>query len=83
MIRKKAAIMGKNIYVGNLPYDTTGDDLVELFQAYGTVTSGQVIIDGVQRPEPSGSASSRWRRTTRPWPPSRPWNVDPLRLAGR
>src|SRR5262245_44642813 len=37
--------MGKNIYVGNLPYDTTGDDLVELFQAYGTVTSGQVIID--------------------------------------
>jgi RNA recognition motif-containing protein len=37
--------MGKNIYVGNLPYDTTGDDLVELFQAYGTVTSGQVIVD--------------------------------------
>ncbi len=37
--------MGKNIYVGNLPYDTTGDDLVELFSTYGTVTSGQVIID--------------------------------------
>src|SRR5215210_2770347 len=37
--------MGKNIYVGNLPFDTTGDDLVELFQVYGTVTSGQVIID--------------------------------------
>lgn len=37
--------MAKNIYVGNLPYDTTGDDLVELFQQYGTVTSGQVIID--------------------------------------
>jgi RNA recognition motif-containing protein len=37
--------MGKNIYVGNLPYDTTGDDLVQLFQSYGTVTSGQVIID--------------------------------------
>jgi RNA recognition motif-containing protein len=37
--------MAKNIYVGNLPYTTTGDDLVELFQAYGTVTSGQVIID--------------------------------------
>lgn len=37
--------MGKNIYVGNLPYDTTGDDLVELFQAYGTVASSQVIID--------------------------------------
>ena len=37
--------MGKNIYVGNLPYDTTGDDLVELFRPYGNVTSGQVIID--------------------------------------
>src|SRR6266702_7906311 len=37
--------MAKNIYVGNLPYDTTGDDLVELFQQYGSVTSGQVIID--------------------------------------
>src|SRR3954462_11743920 len=37
--------MGKNIYVGNLPYDTTGDDLVQLFQTYGTVTSAQVIID--------------------------------------
>ena len=37
--------MAKNIYVGNLPYDTTGDDLVQLFQTYGTVTSGQVIID--------------------------------------
>ncbi|MEO6807596.1 MAG: RNA-binding protein [Isosphaeraceae bacterium] len=37
--------MSKNIYVGNLPYDTTGDHLVDLFQPYGTVTSGQVIID--------------------------------------
>ncbi len=37
--------MAKNIYVGNLPYSTTGDDLVELFSPYGTVTSGQVIID--------------------------------------
>ena len=37
--------MAKNIYVGNLPYDTTGDDLVQLFQTYGAVTSGQVIID--------------------------------------
>lgn len=37
--------MGKNIYVGNLPYETTGDDLVQLFQGHGAVTSGQVIID--------------------------------------
>ncbi len=37
--------MGKNIYVGNLPFDTTGDDLVELFQVYGPVSSAQIIID--------------------------------------
>ncbi len=37
--------MGKNIYVGNLPFDTTGDDLVEMFQVYGPVTNAQVIID--------------------------------------
>ncbi len=37
--------MAKNIYVGNLPYDTTHDDLVQLFQTYGAVASGQVIID--------------------------------------
>jgi RNA recognition motif-containing protein len=37
--------MGKNIYVGNIPYDTNQDDLVELFQPHGTVTSAQVIID--------------------------------------
>ena len=37
--------MGKNIYVGNLPFHTTGDDLVELFQVYGPVTNAQVIID--------------------------------------
>jgi len=37
--------MGKNIYVGNLPYDTTGDDLRQLFESHGTVSSGQVIID--------------------------------------
>src|SRR3954447_26197603 len=42
---RRPVTMGKNIYVGNLPYDTTGDDLVELFQAYGTVTGGQVIVD--------------------------------------
>ena len=37
--------MGKNIYVGNLPFDTTGEDLVELFQVYGPVTNAQVIFD--------------------------------------
>ena len=37
--------MVKNIYVGNLPFDTTGADLVEMFQVYGPVTNAQVVID--------------------------------------
>jgi RNA recognition motif-containing protein len=37
--------VSKKLYVGNLTYDTTEDDLVELFQAYGEVVSAQIIID--------------------------------------
>src|SRR5215468_5397163 len=38
-------LMGKNIYVGNLTFQTTADDLRELFAPYGTVTSAQVVSD--------------------------------------
>ena len=34
-----------NIYVGNLPYQTTEDDLHDLFKAYGEVESVNVITD--------------------------------------
>ena len=34
-----------NIYVGNLPYSATGDDLRELFANYGEVASASVIMD--------------------------------------
>ncbi len=34
-----------NIYVGNLPFRTTSDDLERLFDEYGTVQSAQVITD--------------------------------------
>ena len=37
--------MGKKLYVGNLSYDTTDSALEQLFAAYGTVQSAQVIID--------------------------------------
>jgi len=37
--------MGKNIYVGNLSYDTTQDQLQALFEAHGEVTSVNVITD--------------------------------------
>jgi RNA recognition motif-containing protein len=41
----KERVMAKNIYVGNLPYEMTSDDLAQLFQPYGSVTSGQVVAD--------------------------------------
>ena len=37
--------MGKNIYVGNMSYDTTEDRLRTLFETYGEVTSANVITD--------------------------------------
>ena len=37
--------MSKNIYVGNLTFQTTADDLRELFAQHGTVTSAQVVSD--------------------------------------
>jgi RNA recognition motif-containing protein len=37
--------MAKNIYVGNLVWDCTADDLLALFQEHGKVTRAQVITD--------------------------------------
>jgi RNA recognition motif-containing protein len=37
--------MAKNIYVGNLTWDSTADDLLALFQTYGAVARAQVITD--------------------------------------
>jgi RNA recognition motif-containing protein len=37
--------MSKNLYVGNLSYDTTADDLRQAFEQFGTVTSASVIAD--------------------------------------
>ena len=37
--------MAKNLYVGNLSYNTTQDQLQEMFEAYGEVVSANVITD--------------------------------------
>jgi RNA recognition motif-containing protein len=37
--------MSKKLYVGNLPYNTTNDELVEVFSQYGQVSSAQVMMD--------------------------------------
>lgn len=37
--------MGKNLYVGNLSYSMTNEELTELFEQFGTVSSARVISD--------------------------------------
>lgn len=37
--------MAKKLYVGNLPYSATNDELQNAFANAGTVTSAQVIMD--------------------------------------
>jgi RNA recognition motif-containing protein len=37
--------MAKNIYVGNLTWDVTSDDLLALFQEHGNVGRAQIITD--------------------------------------
>jgi RNA recognition motif-containing protein len=37
--------MSKNLYVGNLPFQTSADDLRDMFAQYGTVTKAQIISD--------------------------------------
>lgn len=37
--------MATNIYVGNLPWTTTNDELADMFSPFGQVTKAQVITD--------------------------------------
>jgi RNA recognition motif-containing protein len=37
--------MSKKLYVGNLPFSTTADDLIEAFGNFGEVTEAQVVSD--------------------------------------
>jgi RNA recognition motif-containing protein len=37
--------MAKRLYVGNLPYSITDEELRGMFEAHGAVTSAQVIMD--------------------------------------
>ncbi|MFA5545976.1 MAG: RNA-binding protein, partial [Sphaerochaetaceae bacterium] len=44
--------MSKKIYVGNMNYSTTEDELRNLFAQYGTVLSTNIIFDReTQRPK--------------------------------
>jgi RNA recognition motif-containing protein len=35
----------KKLYVGNLPFSATADDLIEAFGEFGTVSQAQIIMD--------------------------------------
>ncbi len=37
--------MNKKLFVGNLPYSTTSEQLKDLFASYGSIVSADVIID--------------------------------------
>ncbi|MEK7287677.1 MAG: RNA-binding protein [Elusimicrobiota bacterium] len=37
--------MGKRLYVGSLPFDTTEEQLQTLFSPHGTVESAKIIMD--------------------------------------
>ena len=37
--------MSKKLYVGNLPFSVTADELREVFGQHGTVTDAQVVSD--------------------------------------
>lgn len=37
--------MSKTLYVGNLPWQTTENDLVDVFRQHGTVISSRIVTD--------------------------------------
>ena len=41
----RASAMAKRLYVGNLKYTATSENLQELFEKYGAVSSAQVLSD--------------------------------------
>ena len=57
-----------NIYVGNLSWSCTNDDLMQLFSQHGTVARAQVILDR----ETGRSPRIRVRRDGRTKPKPRP-----------
>src|SRR5947209_13676404 len=44
-VSRGGPFMGKKLYVGNLPYTVSDSDLQQMFEAHGSVTSAQVIMD--------------------------------------
>lgn len=47
--RKKLTDLGMDIYVGSLPFKMKEEDLREIFEKYGEVSSAKIIIDKMTR----------------------------------
>jgi RNA recognition motif-containing protein len=63
-----------NIYVGNLSYNTTDEDLRAAFAAYGSVTSARVITDKeTGRSRGFGFVEMASQPRNRPATPPRSW----------
>lgn len=45
IIYQSNSIMAKKLYIGSLPYETTDDQLKEMFGKAGTVESAKIITD--------------------------------------
>ena len=45
MFASRRMVLGKKLYVGNLGYNVSSSDLEQLFAAFGTVASAEVIAD--------------------------------------
>ena len=37
--------MSKKIYVGNLPFTSTSDTLLEIFSPFGKISSSKIVLD--------------------------------------
>jgi RNA recognition motif-containing protein len=44
-LRKEPVVRGINIYVGNLPFSSTDEDLRDLFEQFGHVETAKVVAD--------------------------------------
>jgi RNA recognition motif-containing protein len=64
-----------NIYVSNIAFNATDDDLRQLFESYGAVDTVSIITD---RDTGQSVASASWKCPIAP-PPKRPFKVSRAR----
>ena len=61
----------KNLFVGNMSFQTTESELTELFKPFGAITRVRVVMDR-ETGRAAASHSSKCRMTKKPQRQSRP-----------